>query len=79
MDDGADWYEEAADNDGCMIVIKKYRGFLTEESYDQLISLIEKNDIIEQRNFGYNKFAWFQRLQDSEYPDYCAEIYYLEQ
>ena len=73
-----DCYEKLAAHKGPAIILKTYKGSLTDDDYAKFNAYIDSKKVILSKKFGYDKFAAFKRRIDKNYPDYYAEILVCE-
>ena len=64
-----------ADFSGAVIAVKTYAGSLARSEYYEYARRIEKSSATSGEKIGRDKYAWFKRKIDHEYPDYYAEIF----
>ena len=74
----SDWHERLSAHHGPAIILKTYKGSLTDDDYAKFNAYIDSKKVILSEKFGYDKFAGFKRRIDKLYPDYYAEILVCE-
>ncbi len=72
------WQEKVKEYDGAVIILKTYKGSLSDSDYESFNEYINGRKVIKSERFGYDKFAEFKRRIDKNYPDYYAEILITE-
>lgn len=74
----SEWHEKIKAYDGAVIILKTYKGSLSDSEYEKYDKYIEGRKIVLSERFGHDKFAEFKRRIDKNYPDYYAEILITE-
>lgn len=74
----SEWHKKIKAYDGAVIILKTYKGSLSDSEYEKYNKYIEGRKIILSERFGHDKFAEFKRRIDKNYPDYYAEILITE-
>lgn len=72
------WQEKVKEYDGAVIILKTYKGSLSDSDYESFNEYINGRKVIKSERFGHDKFAGFKRRIDKNYPDYYAEILITE-
>ncbi len=74
----SEWHDKIREHKGAVIVLKTYKGSLSDSGYALFNEYINSRKIIHSEKFGRDKYADFKRRFDAGYPDYYAEILITE-
>ena len=74
----SEWHSKIRNHEGSVIVLRTYKGSLTESEYERYNAYINERRIVDAKKFGHDKYAGFKRKFDIDYPDYYAEILITE-
>ena len=74
----SEWHEKIKAYNGAVIILKTYKGSLSDSAYEKFNGYINDKKIIQSKRFGHDKYAEFKRRFDAGYPDYYAEILITE-
>lgn len=74
----SEWHEKIKAHNGAVIILKTYKGSLSDSEYERFNEYINDRKVIKSERFGHDKFAEFKRRFDKNYPDYYAEILITE-
>lgn len=70
------WAEEIDSVGGCILVLKTFRGSLSQQSYQQYLDFLagKANHVTRVLHFGHDSDAGFKRMFDPDIPDYYADL-----
>ena len=73
-----DWLDELKKHTETVIILRTYKGSVNNENFDKFNEYVDSKHIVSAKSFSYDRYAWFKRLFDKNYPDYYAEILVTE-
>ena len=73
-----DWYSTLENWKGKIIAVRTHQGLVSKDDYTKYTEYLEGSNIIERHRIGLDRFASFKRRFYSEYPDYYARVYLID-
>lgn len=73
-----DWYRTLENWKGKVIVVRTHGSLTLKDDYTKFTEYLESAHIIEKHGVGFDKFVSFKRRFESNYPDYYAQVYLID-
>ncbi len=73
-----DWYDTMKNFNGTIIAVRTHKGLSLAEDFNKFVSYLETEKVIEAKNIGYDKFAWFKQKFYQDYLEYYAQVFFID-
>jgi hypothetical protein len=72
------WKDRVGEFSGCRVALGTFRGSIKPALHGEFLAVVKGlPHPAEQRQFGFDRFAWFKRRLDPDVPEYAVEASYF--